>query len=334
MGVKSKSANMRAILLINTGSPKSLETKEVRNYLTDFLTDRRIIGLPQPFRNILVHGIIAPSRAPKSRDKYAQIWRPEGSPLQILTEALATRIESESGIATFVAMRYNRGSLEGAYQRITTQGFTEVVLVPLFPHYAMSSYESAVAHAMEVHQQGSYPFALHCVAPYFSHPLYIEALLEQVERFATPDGHLLFSYHGIPLYQNKAYAGIPQKDYPYQCGETTRLVTTHPRFKAMNLSYEICYQSRFGHNRWLTPTLESRMKALAKEGKKHVSVICPSFVCDCLETSWEVGIDLKEQFAKLQLTLIECPNDSLTMANCIIDQVNHHTTEAIEWTKP
>ena len=106
MGVKSKSANMRAILLMNTGSPKSLETKEVRNYLTDFLTDRRIIGLPQPFRNILVHGIIAPSRAPKSRDKYAQIWRTEGSPLQILTEALATRIESESGIATFVAVSY------------------------------------------------------------------------------------------------------------------------------------------------------------------------------------------------------------------------------------
>lgn len=334
MGVKSKSANMRAILLINTGSPKSLETKEVRNYLTDFLTDPRIIGLPQPLRSLLVHGIIAPTRSMTSKSRYAKVWRPEGSPLQILTEALATRIESESGIATFVAMRYNRGSLEEAYQRITTQGFTEVVLVPLFPHYAMSSYESAVAHAVEVRQQGSYPFALHCVAPYFSHQLYIEALLEQIERLATPDGHLLFSYHGIPLYQNKAYAGIPQKDYPYQCGETTRLVTTHPRFKAMNLSYEICYQSRFGHNRWLTPTLECRLEALAKEGQKKVSVICPSFVCDCLETSWEVGIYMKERFSILQPTLIGCPNDSLTMANCIIDQVNHHTTEAIEWTKP
>lgn len=334
MDVKSKPSAMRAILLINTGSPKSLETKEVRHYLTDFLTDSRIIGLAQPFRNILVHGIIAPTRAITSRNRYAKIWRKEGSPLQIFTEALASRIEKESGIATFVAMRYNRGSLQEVYDRIASKGFTEVILAPLFPHYAMSSYESAVVYAVEVHQQKSYHFTLKCIEPYFRHPLYIEALLDQIERFAKVGDHLLFSYHGIPLYQNKAYAGNPLKDYPYQCMETTRLVASHPRFKAMNLTYEVCYQSRFGHNKWLNPTLKSRLKALSKEGTKQVSVICPSFVCDCLETTWEVGIYMREHFPTLQPTLIECPNDSLRMASCIIDQVNYHTTEAIEWTKP
>lgn len=325
---------MRAILLINTGSPKSPTTRDVREYLTDFLTDGRIIGLRQPFRNLLVHGIIAPFRATSSSKKYALIWTDKGSPLQLLTEALAHKVEEISGLPTYVAMRYNRGSVQTAFEAIKAKGIEEVVVVPLFPHYAMSSYESAVAHAVEVHREGGYPFELKCVAPYYNHPTYIEALVAQITTFAQPGEHLVFSYHGIPVAQTAPYQGNPDKDYEQQCIETTRLVTQHPRYKEMGLSHEIAYQSRFGHHKWLSPTLNDRLDNLPTEGKRLVAVVCPSFVCDCLETTWEVGIALKDKFQGDRLTLVECPNDSLLMAQTIVDQVTHLTTKAEIWTKP
>lgn len=324
----------RVIILINTGSPKSLEVKDVRTFLEDFLTDSRVLNIPSLLRAILVKGIIAPRRAPQSREKYALIWEEEGAPLLLRTAELAKEVQRISGIPTLTAMRYDQGSVATAFKKAAQLASEEVVLVPLFPHYAMSSFESAVAHAVEVWEQGEYEFELQCIAPYYNHPIYIDALAEQVSRTVQMGEHLVFSYHGIPLSQAKPYLGNPEKDYEHQCHETTRLLMEHPWIKALQLTHEIAYQSRFGTKKWLSPTLEQRLEKLPQEGEKMVAVVCPSFVCDCLETTWEIGINLKEQFTGEQLSLIECPNGSHTMARAIVDLVHHHATTAENWIAP
>lgn len=324
----------RVIILINTGSPKSLDLQDVRTYLEDFLTDKRIISLPAAIRVPLVKWIIAPRRAPKSRDKYALIWEEEGAPLVLRSEELAREVQRISGIPTLTAMRYSRGSVAGALSKASRLGCEEVVLVPLFPHYAMSSYESAIAHAMEAWEEGGYEFSLKSIAPYYNNPIFIDALAEQVSRFVQMGEHLVFSYHGIPLSQAEPYRGNMEKDYERQCQETTHLLMEHQWVKSLQLTHEVAYQSRFGNNKWLSPTLEERLERLPHEGHKRVAVICPSFVCDGLETTWEVGIDLKEKFGGTSLSLVECPNGSHTMARAIVDSVHNHATEAKRWIEP
>ncbi len=327
--------NNRAILLINTGSPENLTTNAVRRYLNDFLTDRRIMNIPSAIRVPLVKGIIAPLRAKKSRNKYALIWQEGGSPLQLYTESLARKITMVGGIPTFSAMRYSRGSLAKAYQAIAETGtIEEVVLVPLFPHYAMSSYESAVAFAVDMHNALEPRFTLRCVAPYYNQSEYISVLVEQILNTVSFGDHLVFSYHGIPIKQTMPYAGDKSKDYPWQCEVTAQLVMSDPRLQKLSLTSEIVYQSRFGNGKWLSPTLEDRLARLPDEGKKKVAVLCPSFVCDCLETLWEIKVHASGLFKGEYLKLIPCPNDSTAMANAILRQVERHTTEAEYWTKP
>lgn len=324
----------RAILLINTGSPESLEVRDVRSYIEDFLTDERVMNIPTLVRIPLVKGIIAPRRASKSRDKYALIWEEGGSPLVLRTEELAKEVKRISDTPTLVAMRYNRGSVRRALERVKALGCEELVVVPLFPHYAMSSYESAMAHVLEEWTKGGYEFALMGAAPYYANKIYIDALAEQVCKVAVTGDHLLFSFHGIPVSQTTPYLGNHEKDYEWQCNETTTSLMNHPWIKALQVTHEVAYQSRFGTNKWLSPTLEDRIDKLPREGKRRIVVVCPSFICDCLETTWEISIHLKGQFAGDHLTLVECPNASHTMARAIVDITNQTTTDIIHWTKP
>ena len=326
--------NSKALLLINTGSPTDLSTKEIRRYLTHFLTDKRVINIPSLIRYPLVYGIIAPLRAKKSRDKYALVWDRGQSPLVLHTEALAKRVQEISECPTFTAMQHNIGSIEQAFSAIEKCGATEVIAVPLFPQYSMSSYENAMSFVQEKYIKLQPPFQLLCTPPYYNHPSYVEALVEQVEKTAEPYSHLLFSFHGIPISQTKPYLGNPDKDYQYQCLETKRIVMEHPKVKALQLTSEVVYQSRFGNGKWLTPILEERIPELAKEGKRRVYVLCPSFVCDCLETLWDIDIHAKELFQGDHLALIPCPNDSTHMAQAIIDLAINQATEIHLWTQP
>lgn len=290
--------------------------------------------MPSMIRLPLVKGIIVPSRASRSRDKYALIWEEEGAPLVLRTAELANEVQRISGIPTFTAMRYEKDSVGHALDKASQLGCEEVVLAPLFPHYAMSSYESAVAHVADTWEMGSYSFELKCITPYYNHPIFIDALAEQVSRFVQMGEHLVFSYHGIPLSQAKPYLGNVEKDYESQCQETTRLLMGHPWVKALQLTSEVAYQSRFGSNKWLSPTLEGRLDKLPSEGHDRVAVICPSFVCDGLETIWEIGIHLKKKFGGSNLSLVACPNGSHTMARAIVDLVNNLATGADRWISP
>lgn len=314
----------RGLLFINIGSPDSTSVSDVRTYLRGFLTDRRIISLPYIFRHALVSGIVVPFRAPKSAERYKMIWTDEGSPLDVYTQRLSAKVGAKLSLPVYVTMRYKRGDTAAKLAQIQKEGIDEVILIPLYPQYAMSSFESSVAHVHEMYTKGHYTFKLQTLPPYYNHSGYIDATVEQISQKLSPDEHLILSYHGIPMEQVEPYRGQQSKDYLYQCFKTSDLITTHPLLQDRLLSHETLFQSRFDSRKWLSPTLENRLKKLPSEGVKKVIVFSPTFICDCLETIEEIGIMGEEIFKQNGgegFTFVSSPNDSTLMVDAIADMV-------------
>lgn len=311
----------RAHLIINTGSPRSLDVADVREYLSTFLTDPAVMGMPKMLRHLLVKRIIAPTRAPKSAERYRQIWLPEGSPLVVYGEQLRAEMERLSGSPVYLAMRYEEGSVERALLRAAEEGVTELISQPLYPHFASSSFGTVAHFVREEYERLRPPYKLQERGTFYRHPLYIRSLVEQVlAADLEPGVHLIFSFHGIPLSQVRPFRNDPERDYPSQCREMMRLLLEQPEVKELIGSSELAYQSRFGF-RWLTPELTKRLAALPAEGHRRVAVICPSFVTDCLETIQEVGIQGRDLFLASggeSLTLISCPNASTSLAEALL----------------
>ncbi|MGZ5221507.1 MAG: ferrochelatase, partial [Chitinophagaceae bacterium] len=191
----------RGILLMNLGSPDSTETKDVKRYLDEFLMDARVIDYPWLFRVLLVKGIITPFRAAKSAEAYKTIWTTDGSPLVVLTQQLKQALQQMVKEPVEIAMRYGSLTPGKAFDALLERepGLEEVIAVPLYPHYAMSSYETAVEHAKETHKNKKYPFRLNFIKPFFDNPSYINALAERIRPYLGESyDHILFSYHGIP----------------------------------------------------------------------------------------------------------------------------------------
>ncbi|HKO79754.1 MAG TPA: ferrochelatase, partial [Chitinophagaceae bacterium] len=191
----------RGIVLMNLGSPDSTEVKDVKRYLDEFLMDGRVIDKPWLFRLLLVKGIITPFRAAKSAEAYKTIWTKDGSPLIVLTRQLQQALQQVIKEPVEIAMRYGSLTPDKAFDALMKKepGLEEVIAVPLYPHYAMSSYETAVEHAKEVHCRKKYPFSLQFIKPFFDNSSYVNALAENIRPYlAESHDHILFSYHGIP----------------------------------------------------------------------------------------------------------------------------------------
>ncbi|GAA4460478.1 ferrochelatase [Nemorincola caseinilytica] len=308
-----KDSNKRGIILMNLGSPDTTEVKDVRRYLDEFLMDERVIDSPYIWRSILVKGIINPFRAPKSAEAYRAIWTKDGSPLVHITRQLRDALQEKVAEPVVIAMRYGNPDIRTAYEQLLhiAPGIEEVVLLPLYPHYAMSSFETASVEARKVHADGKYSFKLSVVRPFYNHPAYIAAMAESMREYVTGnDKHVLFSYHSIPekhihmrdITESHCLRGecctTPSATHSYcyrhQCLETTRLVV-----EALGLPkerYSIAFQSKLGRAEWLRPATTLRMTQMPAEGIKDLLVVCPSFVSDCLETLEEIAIREKENF--------------------------------------
>lgn len=319
----------QGIILMNLGSPDSTKVKDVKKYLDEFLMDERVIDSPYLVRSLLVKGIITPFRSPKSAEAYSAIWGEDGSPLVSITRQLKHKLQDYLKEPVEIAMRYGNPNMRSAYDKICSKypDVEEVVLVPLYPHYAMSSYETAVEHAKAVYKSGEYPFRISIVKPFYNDPQYIEALCESIKPYlANNDGHLLFSYHSIPERHvlktdrtghhclqsaNCCTTSSPVQKFCYrhQCFETTRLVTQ--RLGMTPDKFSVSFQSKLGRSEWLKPSTTRRMDEMPKEGIKNLLVVCPSFVSDCLETLEEIAIREKENFLKAggeSYTFIPCMN--------------------------
>src|SRR5258705_3960375 len=189
----------RGIILMNLGSPDSTEVKDVRRYLNEFLMDGRVIDYPWLFRALLVKGIIVPFRAPESAEAYKTIWTKQGSPLIVLTKQLKQSLQQMVAEPVEIAMRYGNPTAKVAYEELLRKNsdLDEVILVPLYPHYAMSSYETAVEWMKEVHRKNKYSFKLTTIRPYYNNEDYLGSLAETIRPYVQNEfDHLLFSYHG------------------------------------------------------------------------------------------------------------------------------------------
>ncbi|MDE3214014.1 MAG: ferrochelatase [Bacteroidota bacterium] len=323
-------ATKKGILLMNLGSPDTTRVGDVRRYLNEFLMDGRVIDMPWLSRALLVRGIIVPFRAPKSAEAYRTIWTPEGSPLVLITKQLQQALQTLVEEPVEIAMRYGNPDPAAGFDALLRRSpdLEEVVAVPLYPHYAMSSYETAVEYARKIHEKKGYGFKLTFVPPFFSQEAYIEALAASMKPYITqPFDHLLFSYHGVPerhirksdvtkshCLQVENCCNVPSEAhkfcYRHQVFTTTRLVTE--KLERPKEKYGLSFQSRLGKG-WLTPFTDFRLKELPGEGVKDLLVICPAFVSDCLETLEEIAIRGRETFLEAggkSFTMIPCMNVS------------------------
>ncbi|MBC7868549.1 MAG: ferrochelatase [Gloeobacteraceae cyanobacterium ES-bin-316] len=318
----------RGIVLMNLGSPDTTSVKDVRRYLNEFLMDEKVIDVPYIARLLLVKGIVVPFRAPKSAEAYKTIWTPGGSPLIVLTKQLQEKLQELTEEPIEIAMRYGNPTPAEAFENLMQRqpGLEEVIAVPLYPHYAMASYETAVDSAKEIHVKNKYPFRLEFIKPFFDENHYINAMVENMRPYLSESyDHILFSYHGIPArhlrktdptgshctkVEDCCNVASPAHAvcYRHQCFATTRLVT-----EALNVpkeKYSIAFQSRLGKG-WLQPFTDKRLEEMPAEGIKKLLILCPAFVSDCLETLEEIDERGKETFMEaggVSYTMIPCLN--------------------------
>jgi ferrochelatase len=320
----------QAILLANLGSPDSTQVKDVRNYLDEFLMDERVIDIPRFWRSVLVRGIIVPFRAPKSTAKYKTIWTDNGSPLIYISKQVQKKLTEAMQLPVELCMRYANPTPAYALDKLRNENpdLKEVVLVPLYPHYAMSSYETAVEHVKHTYAKGNYPFELKVVPPFYDHPEYIDSLVNSMKPFLEKEfDHLLFSYHGIPkrhilktdctkshCFSSEYCCSIPSEAHR-MCYRHQVTVTTHLVAEKLELpkeKFSLSFQSRLGTDAWLKPYTAAQLKNFPQHGIKKLVVVCPAFVSDCLETLEEIMEEGREDFLKAggeEYSVIPCLND-------------------------
>jgi ferrochelatase len=302
----------RAVLLVNLGSPDSPSVPDVRRYLREFLSDDRVLDAPKIIQQFVLNCIILPFRPKKSAEAYATIWKPEGSPL-VLTSIEVQRLLAERvPYPVFLAMRYGKPSIPSVVADILRAGITELFLVPLYPHYAMSSYETVVVAVRDALREQNARLRLITQQPFYDDPRYIAAMVENArEHLAEPYDHLLFSYHGIP--ERHLRKGDASKAHCLSCEDCCEMdspahamcyraqtrATTRAFVKAAGIAdgkWSISYQSRLGRDPWLKPYTDFELARLPKEGIRNLLVISPAFVSDCLETLEEIHEQGKETF--------------------------------------
>lgn len=319
-----------AILLVNLGSPDSYAVKDVRRYLGEFLMDERVVDFSKWFRTFLVKGIILNTRPPKSAEAYKSIWWDEGSPLMVLSERLRDQVQKHSSMPVGLGMRYGNPSIKHAIEELLKEhpDLETLRLIPLYPHYAMSSYETVAVKAREVVEEFFPQIKLFTQRAFYDDPRYIEILSNSIKE-AYPDDYdyLLFSYHGVPERQIKGsdvskshclrLDNCCAKDSPAQafCYRHQTLATTDLVARHLNLEegkFSTSFQSRLGPIKWLDPYTDKTIGELAEKGVKKLAVVCPAFVSDCLETIEEIGEEGKEIFEEHggeAFKLIPCLND-------------------------
>lgn len=315
--------------MVNLGSPESPTPKDVKPYLDEFLMDERVIDVNPVLRNIIVRGIILNTRPKRSAEAYAKIWWDEGSPLIVISERFTEKVRQQTSLPVALGMRYGTMSIKNALQELKEQGVDEVLLVPLYPHYAMSSYETVVVKAMEVQQEHFPEMHLTTLPAFYSNPEYVKVLSKSIAEGLKDFeyDHILFSYHGIP--ERHIKKSDPTKFhckidgqccktnsvahhtcYKHQCLDTTELVK-----KALDLDetkVSSSFQSRLGSDPWLQPFTDKEFERFPKEGIKRLAVITPAFVSDCLETLEEIAMEGKHQFQEAggeDYIHIACLND-------------------------
>jgi len=334
------------VLLINLGSPNSPSVPDVRRYLREFLMDGRVMDVPWPIRLFVVNCCILPSRPKQSAEAYEKIWTKEGSPLVVMGKRVQELLQERLDIPVALVMRYQNPSVANAILELREQNVRDLLVIPMFPHYAMSSFETAVERVKEVARRLAPEMKLKIAPPYYDDANYIKALSSSAaEELERPFDHLLFSFHGLPERHLKKsdptcshclkvencceIASVAHATcYRAQCLATVRAFVR----KTWVPSHSVAFQSRLGKDPWLTPHTDDELRRLASIGVKRLCVICPAFVADCLETIEEIGMRGREIFLDAggrEYRLIPCLNDHPLWIEALQAMVVQHHQGAV-----
>jgi ferrochelatase len=335
------------VLLINLGSPDSPSVPDVRRYLREFLMDKHVIDTPWPLRALIVHGFILPFRPKQSAHAYQTVWTKNGSPLIATSKRVQKELQRRVRVPVELAMRYQNPSIEDALRNLADQDVEQLFLVPMFPHYAMSSYETAVARVREQLAINAPHMTLTVQPPYYDAPDYISALVASASDYLFDRyDHLLFSFHGVPKRQikksdptgchclqttNCCEVNSPAHAtcYRAQCFKTVKAFVARANISADK--YSVAFQSRLGRDAWLAPSTESELRRLGSRGVRKLLVICPAFVADCLETIEEIGLRGRETFLQAggaDFTQIPCLNEHLLWLDALEKMIERFLKES------
>ncbi|MEL7130627.1 MAG: ferrochelatase, partial [Pseudomonadota bacterium] len=293
--------DLTGVLLVNLGTPDATDYWSMRRYLSEFLSDTRIIEVPQWIWQVILQGPILTFRPAKSGRAYKKIWMEDEdkSPLLHYTERQAELLQDRIGTGEVVvdfAMRYGNPSIASKIARLKSQGCDRISVIALYPQYAAATTASVYDKTFDALKQMRWQPAVRTAGPFHDHQAYIDALATSLQRQLAgldfdPDV-LILSYHGIP----KSYF-LKGDPYHCHCLKTTRLIR-----ERLGWSENFCrttFQSRFGPTEWLQPYTDETLKALPDEGAKKVAVAAPAFISDCVETLEEIAIEGREEFREV-----------------------------------
>ena len=304
------------VLLINLGTPDSTSWWDIRKYLKEFLSDRRVIEVNPIIWQIILNVFILNLRPSKTAKAYKEIWMKEEniSPLLYYTKKQAEKLSisiSKENLVIDYAMRYGNPSIRGKIKTLHEMGCENLVILPLYPQYAAATTATVCDEVYRTLMKMRWQPSLKIIPHYESDPLYIEALVKSLNKKIKeinwkPD-LIIASYHGIP----KKYF---DKGDPYHCycHKTTRLISE----KLNSIKIKTTFQSRFGPQEWLQPYTDKTLESLPKDGVKNVLTICPGFASDCVETLEEIQIQAKESF-------LNSGGENFDMVPCLNDNDDH-----------
>ena len=301
------------VLLVNLGTPDSTNWWDIRKYLKEFLSDRRVIEVNPIVWQIILNLFILTFRPSKTAHAYKKIWRKETneSPLLYFTRSQAIKLREKMGNENIIidfAMRYGNPSINLKLNLLKEAGCENIIILPLYPQYAAATTATVCDEVYRTLMRMRWQPSLQIIPHYESEELYINALVKSIENKIKSINWkpelIVSSYHGIP----KKY--FDQGDpYHCYCHKTTRLL----KEKYSLIDIQTTFQSRFGPQEWLTPYTDKTLESLPKKGIKNLLVICPGFASDCVETLEEINIQGRESFLESggeNFDLIPCLNDS------------------------
>tara|TARA_B100000989_G_scaffold260160_1_gene210653 strand:- start:321 stop:1319 length:999 start_codon:yes stop_codon:yes gene_type:complete len=304
------------VLIVNLGTPDSTSWFDIRKYLKEFLSDRRVIEVNPIIWQIILNVFILTFRPSKTAKAYKEIWMNDKniSPLLHYTQRQAEKLSSlisEKDLIIDYAMRYGNPSIKSKIASLHEIGCENLIILPLYPQYAAATTATVCDEVYRTLMKMRWQPSLKIVPHYESDPLYIEALVnslnKKIKELNWKPDLILASYHGIP----KKYF---DKGDPYHCycHKTTRLISE----KFTSVEIRTTFQSRFGPEKWLQPYTDKTLESLPKEGKKNVLAICPGFSSDCVETLEEIQIQGKESF-------LDSGGENFDMVPCLNDNDDH-----------
>uniref|UniRef100_A0A7S4T1B9 Ferrochelatase n=1 Tax=Alexandrium monilatum TaxID=311494 RepID=A0A7S4T1B9_9DINO len=353
-----KARRRTGVLLLNIGTPASTSVEDVREYLSRFLADDRVIEIQPSWLKAILLQILLATRPQNSAENYKKVWDSErGSPLLFHSEDLASAIQRELGSEYLVriGMAYSEPFVGDAIKSLAASGVDDVALVPMFPHFASSTTGSILANAYRTAAEEYCTPFLKIVPPFYDHPKYLAAMRQLIGEFVGPRGqdvdHLLFSFHGLPEAQcskTDDTGGVclrrpnccgrltraNRNCYRAQCFETARLLA-----KELDLeegSWSIGFQSRLtlrGTIQWIRPYTDEAIVRLAEDGVRRLAIVAPSFTADCVETLEELGITGREEFEEAggqELVVVPCLNSTGAWTQALSDIVREQLAGRVD----